>query len=203
MRVVAVLAAFTVSACSVSTGEPASTRSALEEIALWIETANDAGASAQQIAILERAQDRSGVVTIADVNEAYQETLRCYDQSGLEYSTGRSETTTGSRVWVPTANIALPQDGTEEEWDRIAGLAEECADLHHIWVASAYANQPSSRESQEAVWTSRTVIECLEARGYDFPDDVSADEVRQAESDDFMRHQSDSAYSGRCVPNQG
>ncbi len=192
-----------VSGCSVGSGPTSSARSADEEIALWIEMATETDASDSQMAILERAQERDGVVTAADVDEAYQETLRCYEDAGLDYKMDWYEATTGSNIKVPAAVIVEPKGATETEAMQIADVAAACEDLHHIWVASAYLNQPSSRQAQDAVWQSETVIRCLEDRGYAFPDNVSSDDVRQAEHADLAKNQANPNYPGRCVPNQG
>ena len=189
--------------CTVASGDTEPQRSAADEIAFWIEVAVEAGASDHQLAILEHAQERGGILTYADVDEAYQDTLRCYEDAGLDYWVGREEATSGSNIWVPVASFPSPPGATEEDVMRIADVSAACEDLHHIWVASAYMNQPSSRQAQDAVWLSEPVLQCLEDRGYTFSDDVTSDEVRQAENEDRAKNQNDPDYQGPCVPNQG
>src|SRR5690606_8792850 len=109
--------------------------------------ARAAGASEEQIAILEEAR-RTGEIPFDAYNEAVDRALRCIRETGAEPFDGGIIEHDG----IQMRNYGVPVDAeaAHQAEPRPGRTVHQCVAEHSFWVESAYQRQPSSVEAMEA-----------------------------------------------------
>jgi hypothetical protein len=137
-----------------------------------IEEATDAGASAQQLEILERAAAQGGV-TFEDAKVAAQYTMDCMSARGV--SSTYEETALSNGLTIPGYTVqAEKADGSSAFED-----LEQCENSESLWVNMLYQMQPSSIEANLAFIEEQAPVvrKCLEDAGYDTDPDATGMEL--------------------------
>lgn len=183
-----IVALFLLSGCAQQEPTYVEPQTDAEAIKYWLDQARGSSPSVsdEQIAVLERALER-GTVARADVNEVMPAYLDCLDAAGLTYYVDEEEAVPGSGVSTPRVSVKMV-GSDQAEWDRLAGLQESCASEHEIYIASAYVNQPTSLQAQDAVWTGAEMRACLTEHGFTVEDDATAAQIRMLWDDDITKN---------------
>lgn len=146
-----------------------------------IEGAEAAGATAEQIQILEEAL-RTGEISFEAYDEAINRALRCLREAGVAASDGGVADVAG----VKLRSYSVPVDAEEADGrEPVPGYsAHRCVAEHSFWVERAYQLQPASIEAQEAYYEQfrEPFLECLREQGIELdPDEAIALIVRESD----------------------
>lgn len=148
----------------------------VDAIEYWLDVARTEDASQHQIDVMERAIER-GTALRSDVNEMLPEYYDCLDATGLTYYVSEAAVVTGSGISIPDVSVVMPSND-EKEQDRLGAIVDVCGTRHESWIATAYANQPSSLAVNDVAWLGEALRNCLTARGYILDVDATAAEVK-------------------------
>lgn len=199
MLVVAIAAiAATNMSCSEDDPPAQADREFVHRLSQNIEDARAAGATDEQIAVLELASE-TGEVTFDAYNEAVDRALRCMRESGVEVHDFGTIDHLGLRI----RDYSVPAEA--EEADRREPLpgvpVHRCLAEHSFWVELAYQVQPKSLEAQEAHFEQYrpAIIDCLAEQGIEVDRDLSQEEM----ATEFGRDEQERNIYGRCLDETG
>ena len=145
-----------------------------------IEDAQSAGASSEQIALLQGAAE-SGALTLESLQEAIDATFACFDDAGLSHVQLPRENYQGIEV-LPYTFGEVPGVSPEQS----LAIADECIYRHSYFVEQAYALQPTSREAYDEYFEANVrprLIVCLQDLGLIGSGDFTNDELWQIAAD--------------------
>lgn len=141
----------------------------LELIDRQLSQAAQAGASQDQIALLEQARP-DGELSFALAKEAYTAFFSCLDDAGIRYE---DLTNTAGREFPRVEYNAYASDPT---------VLDTCFLLHADFVDTVYQVQPAVEAEVQSlvVERSQSIVACLLDAGYAIAEEPSYDELRSA-----------------------
>lgn len=147
--------------------------------------ARAAGASEEQIAILEEAR-RTGEISFEVYNEAVDRALRCIRETGTNPFDGGVIEHEG----VQMRSYGVPEDAeaAHQAEPRPGWTVHQCVAEHSFWVESAYQRQPSSVEAMEAYFDQYrdAIVACLTEHGVDVDPDGSREEIMRLDGQAYL-----------------
>lgn len=173
-RLVLVSLALSLAGCATSSGDaPLTNAVGFDSLITGIvEEARAAGASEEQMRLLQEAADR-GIVSPEVMRQAITNLADCVTSVGLGFEWGEE---TGPRS-LPFMNygISVPS-GTSEE------LMDNCETLESRYVSAAYQLQPAMDTARRDLISDNLpdVIACLQSAGVEIDANATVDEVRPA-----------------------
>jgi len=163
VAVVTACAALLLAGCSHSAGGETGVEQGFDaEVSQAIAEATDAGASAQQLDILERAATDGGV-TFEDAKMAATSAMACMESQGV--TANYEEKALPNGVTIPAYTV---QDHTSNGGDALP-VMDGCEKSESYWVNMLYQMQPTSVEANLAFIEKQAPVirKCLEDAGYD------------------------------------
>ncbi len=148
------------------------------EVSQAIADATDAGASAQQLDILERAATDGGV-TFEDAKIAATSAMACMANQGV--TANYKEKALANGVTIPAYAV---QDHKSDGGD-VVQVMDQCETTESFWVSMLYQMQPTSVEANLAFIEKQAPVirQCLEDAGYDTDPKASGMELVKESSD--------------------
>lgn len=164
-----------VTGCSADAPAPAGPSNFAEFASSELADAQAAGASEEQLAILERAV-ATGAISFEDASAANDATIACLLDAGFTVNTQTSNDIPGFPV--PGFIAGRPTTMTQDHADSVLGA---CETRESIWVNMMYQTQPSADEAKWANFerVKPQFIACLEDAGLTVPADATNDELVQ------------------------
>lgn len=161
-----------------------------------IESAQEAGATAEQVAILQEAQE-TGEITFEAYSEAVDRALRCARQAGVAVQGDSTIEHRGLRL----RSYSVPVEADPRE--PLPGYpVHRCVADHSFWVERMYQLQPVSLEAQEAHYERyrSAIVDCLAEYGVEVEPDLSYEEL----SSQFRDPDDENTQTfGRCLDESG
>lgn len=183
VAVVAIIAAI-LSGCGAGAPQPGGTKGTSIDLSRLIIEAREGGASAGQIAALERAS-KTGVMSFEALNALVPAVLDCIESTGASVRIGTPREAFPG-VMVPDYSVSPPSGATADEVDRVRELSNACEQKEWSHALTYYLSQPSSVESYEQglLGSAQEIRACLAGHHIDVPVDASAGEISAALSQD-------------------
>lgn len=160
--------------------------------------AQEAGASEEQLAVLERARE-SGEVSFEEYSAAVGRALRCLREAGVAVQDHGVDSHQG----LEKRSYSVPIEAADRRTP-LGYSVHRCVAEHSFWVERAYQLQPSSVEEKEAHFAEYrdAILDCLANNDIDVPDEWA--EASRADLNEAFRgdRQKQKVYGG-CLHESG
>lgn len=174
-------AVIALSACSGAPAEPAAGVSTerVESAEAVVQTAapgglltqaQEAGASAEQLAVLE-----AGEVSFGEYEAAVNRSIACMRAAGIDVVGGQVVDTRG----FPEIPYSFAGSGEGRSDEQTVALADACINEHSGFIEGAYQTSPASLEAQDSRFQPfrNGIVDCVCENGQDVEDDAPREQV--------------------------
>ncbi len=135
-----------------------------------LESAQEGGASEEQLAVLQ-----SGQVTFEQYQGSVNKAIACMREAGIEVI---GDNVTQPRGF-PEISYSFANDSAGRTSDQTIAIADECMATHSMFVEQAYQTSPGSLEQQEAAFAPYRdpITQCVRENGGEVPQDATAGDI--------------------------